>query len=85
MTSQTRVPQSSSMRNASSLSLAASLGVGGCGSGGLGRGLRAPCAGFDVIQPQRTAADMVNHPGVSGDSICWESWGHGKIIEELSV
>jgi hypothetical protein len=27
----------------------------------------------------------VNHPGVSGDSICWESWGHGKIIEELSA
>jgi Domain of unknown function (DUF4062) len=26
---------------------------------------------------------VLNHPGVSGDSICWESWGHGKIIEEL--
>lgn len=26
----------------------------------------------------------MNRPGVSGDSICWESWGHGKIVEELS-
>jgi hypothetical protein len=30
-------------------------------------------------------AGSLNHPGVSGDSICWESWGHGKIIEELSA
>jgi hypothetical protein len=26
----------------------------------------------------------LNHPGVSGDSICWESWSHGTVIGELS-
>jgi hypothetical protein len=26
----------------------------------------------------------VSHPGVSGDSICWESWSHGTVIGELS-
>jgi hypothetical protein len=37
------------------------------------------------LRTENAALRAVNHPGVSGDSICWESWGHGKIIEELSA
>ena len=43
---------------------------------------------WDVSSAAYTTAykpgNTMNRPGESGDSICWESWGHGKIVEELS-
>jgi len=38
-----------------------------------------------VLVTDKLASYTVNHPGVSGGSICWEGWSHGKIIEELSA
>lgn len=28
---------------------------------------------------------ILTRPGVSGDSICWESVGHGQSVDELSA
>lgn len=59
ITSQTSVPQSSSISNAASSKRAASLADGGLGSGAFDFGRCATRAGFEEIQSQRVAADRV--------------------------
>ncbi len=59
MTSQTSVPQSSSISNAASTSWAAAAGDGGSGCGGFCFGRWAVFVGLVLIQSHRTAAFSV--------------------------